>query len=538
MTEIENNELNRGHKEYDSKVKNLEGIFNKIQNILDITEYKKELEQIQFEVSNDSSLSNDMLFASMQMDYEGFAYGSYNKRLDDLLRKVEEELLPFYELYLLSSKIDIQIANVTCNNIGDTIQSAKKLIDAVNTLNTHNIIDKNNLIDRAYKSIYSVIMYEEIFERSDILDYINHLNVHANRENIGRLLEKDLKNLSESDLIEENLRTIRTEGLGYDYLNADFVRKVSRKTVGETNSEYQERKRQAILDITSKIKHFQTKKDELLSELQNSKDTLLKFYFSRSLIATKALSLVLIPIIAYSAGKAIGKSASDKITEYSTITRTIDLNTGEIIGEQVEVFDERETTYVATVMECSPWRKNPTGLGYIRNIVAYEYIVPENVSEDYHVTSEDLVGNVLEKYRYVEPKDDLEENDSTIESTVLITETYQDKSKNQKSTRYIVPYTVVGTCIGIVFDLALLLKVYGFEKTKRMLENLNKEIQELKLTKKEIRVRLKNMSDEALQLQNEYNEVVKKYGTLRDQISIEDDYPWLVQNEAKRIRRK
>lgn len=538
MTEIENNELNRGHKEYDSKVKNLEGIFNKIQNILDITEYKKELEQIQFEVSNDSSLSNDMLFASMQMDYEGFAYGSYNKRLDDLLRKVEEELLPFYELYLLSSKIDIQIANVTCNNIGDTIKSAKKLIDAVNTLNTHNIIDKNNLIDRAYKSIYSVIMYEEIFERSDILDYINHLNVHANRENIGRLLEKDLKNLSESDLIEENLRTIRTEGLGYDYLNADFVRKVSRKTVGETNSEYQERKRQAILDITSKIKHFQTKKDELLSELQNSKDTLLKFYFSRSLIATKALSLVLIPIIAYSAGKAIGKSASDKITEYSTITRTIDLNTGEIIGEQVEVFDERETTYVATVMECSPWRKNPTGLGYIRNIVAYEYIVPENVSEDYHVTSEDLVGNVLEKYRYVESKDDLEENDSTLESTILITETYQDKSKNQKSTRYIVPYTVVGTCIGIIFDLALLLKVYGFEKTKIKLENLNKEIQEQKLTHKEIRVRLKNMSDEALQLQNEYNEVVKKYGTLRDQISIEDDYSWLVQNEAKRIRRK
>lgn len=538
MTEIENNELNRGHKEYDSKVKNLEGIFNKIQNILDITEYKKELEQIQFEVSNDSSLSNDMLFASMQMDYEGFAYGSYNKRLDDLLRKVEEELLPFYELYLLSSKIDIQIANVTCNNIGDTIQSAKKLIDAVNTLNTHNIIDKNNLIDRAYKSIYSVIMYEEIFERSDILDYINHLNVHANRENIGRLLEKDLKNLSKSDLIEENLRTIRTEGLGYDYLNADFVRKVSRKTVGETNSEYQERKRQAILDITSKIKHFQTKKDELLSELQNSKDTLLKFYFSRSLIATKALSLVLIPIIAYSAGKAIGKSASDKITEYSTITRTIDLNTGEIIGEPVEVFDERETTYVATVMECSPWRKNPTGLGYIRNIVAYEYIVPENVSEDYHVTSEDLVGNVLEKYRYVESKDDLEENDSTLESTILITETYQDKSKNQKSTRYIVPYTVVGTCIGIIFDLALLLKVYGFEKTKIKLENLNKEIQEQKLTHKEIRVRLKNMSDEALQLQNEYNEVVKKYGTLRDQISIEDDYSWLVQNEAKRIRRK
>ena len=85
----QNNVIESGQKEYESKVKNLEGIFKKIEKILDISEYRQELEQIKSEVYNDPDLLNKMMFPSMQTDYEGFVYGNYIKRLDDLTRKVD-----------------------------------------------------------------------------------------------------------------------------------------------------------------------------------------------------------------------------------------------------------------------------------------------------------------------------------------------------------------------------------------------------------------------------------------------------------------
>lgn len=519
----ENIELKRGRKEYESKIKNLEGIFDKLQKVLNITEYKKEFNQIKNDVNNDSSLSNEMISLQMQLDYEDYSLKPYIDRLDNLLKNIEDELLPFYELHLLTSKINIEISEVTCDNIHNIINDTKTLIDQVNSLHTHDIKEKNNLIEGAYKTIYSVIMYEEIFERQDILTYINYLNIDVNRENIGRLLSNDLNSLSEKDLIEEDLRTIKTEGLGYDYLNPDIIRKISRKTVGETNSEYQERKRQAIEDITSKVNNFKSQKDTITEELNDNKTMIRMLNLKKSLLISKVLSLVLIPVITISAGNYIGQKSSNKITEYKTITRTIDLNSGKIIGEPTEVYDENETTYVATILVCSPWRANPTGVGYIRSFTAYEYIVPDNIPDDYHITREDLEGNMREKYKYDEPKDVLTKDDSTTDYSILITETYQDKSQTRKSTKFIIPFTLLGAGLGILIDvLLMLLKVYGLQEIGEKLERLNDEINEEKLNNEEIKERLKQMKEEASLLQDEYNEVVKKYGSLGDQLIISD----------------
>ena len=64
-------------------------------------------------------------------------------------------------------------------------------------------------------------------------------------------------------------------------------------------------------------------------------------------------SAILIPIITFNAGKSIGKVTSDKITEYKTITRTIDLNSGKIIGDSYEIYDYcfAECEYLTS--ECS-----------------------------------------------------------------------------------------------------------------------------------------------------------------------------------------
>lgn len=521
MTQASNLDLSRGHKEYDSKVKNLEGILTKVEKILDVSLYRKELQQVKNDVSNNPEFDKKMATSNMQMDYEGFVFATYIKRLDDLTKRIEEEMLPFYELYLLYSKIDIQLAEINADSIGDIILNTKKLIDILNSLNTHNDKIKNSLITNAYNTVYSVIIYEERFERSDILDYINHLNIASNKENIGRLLEFDLKKLMEEDLIDEDLRAIRTEGLGYDYLTSSIVGKISSLTVGDKNSQYQEKKKKAISELSEKISLFNNEKEKNILEQSNNNKKIKMLYINKAWLATKALSIILVPIITFSAGKSIGKKTSDNITEYKTITRTIDAQTGDVVGDIQFVYDDNETTYVATVMKYDPWRKNPTGIGYIRNVTAYEYIVPESSSSEYHPTVSQLEENTYEKYKFIESKDELENGDSTTDATILITETYQDKSDSRKSTKFIIPGAIIGASIGITIDVILvLLQIYDIAKIKRMMSELSDEIRKYRLSNEEIRDRLIQMKDEAIALQEEYGDIVKKYGTLGEQFII------------------
>lgn len=540
MSYTEDIELRRGYKEYDSKIKNLENIFNKIDEILDISIYSEELQKIKKEADNDYRLSKKMLSFSMQMDYEGFIFGDYIKRLDALTKKVEDECVPFYELHLLYSKINIQLSQININNINEIIENTKLLIDALNSSNTHNKNEKNILIQKAYETIYSVIIYEDIFERNDILSYIISLNIPTNIENISTLLSMDLKNIDEIDLIDENLRTIKSEGLGYDYLNSDFIRKISRKKVGKDNPEYIKRKNEAISKLSTEVIEFSNNKNNLTTLLDEKNSEITKLYINKAILTAKILSMVLIPCVTFGIGNSIGKNASNKITEYKTITRTIDSQTGKIIGDIESIYDENETTYVATVMAYSPWKANPTGVGYIRNVTAYEYIAPDDIEDGYHATKDDLDGNVLEKYKFVESKDILENNDSTTDSIILITETFQDKNDTRKSKKFIVPFSIMGAGIGIVTDVILVLSgIYSLEKIARKLNYLNDEINEYKLDKQMIKNKLINMKHDAILLQNTYNSLVKKYGSFGDEFIIPDiDTKWITEEKSNRRKRK
>ena len=115
MNKFNDVDLTRGYQKYDAMVKNIEGIFNKINQLFDISEYKKELDKIINDASNDSSFSNKMLYEGMQLDYESFIYDNYIKRLDDLQKKIENELMPLYEIHLLISKINIGVKNIGQN---------------------------------------------------------------------------------------------------------------------------------------------------------------------------------------------------------------------------------------------------------------------------------------------------------------------------------------------------------------------------------------------------------------------------------------
>ena len=265
------------------------------------------------------------------------------------------------------------------------------------------------------------------------------------------------------------------------------------------------------------------RKNEEMNSLKSLRKDKFKLYGHKGVLYTKFLSIAMIPIITFSAARAIGRAESNKITEYKTTTRTIDLSTNEMIGEKEVIYDEHETTYVATITEYSPWRINPAGVGYIRNCTAYEYITPKDADDNYHISKDDINGNVREKYSFVESKDVLDKNDSLTESTIWVTETYQDKTDNRPSVKFVVPFSIAGVLIGIAADVALILfKVYDKYELERILNRLNKEIKNNNYDINETKNALIEIKNDAIELQKRYNDAVKKYGSLADQFIFDD----------------
>ena len=544
MNKFNDVDLTRGYQKYDAMVKNIEGIFNKINQLFDISEYKKELDNIINDASNDSSFSNKMLYEGMQLDYESFIYDNYIKRLDDLQKKIENELMPLYEIHLLISKINIEVKNISSDNIDDVIDQTLKLVSSINNLRNNLHKQEKELVNNAYIVIYNVILHEEIFERNDIFNYIMKLNNSSIKENIARLLARDLNKLSQEDLIDEDLKGINTDGLGYDYLTLDVIKKVSLKTICETNSEYQERKRAAILEVNKKKNRLITKRNALEEELKNNKGLIKNLKINKALLISKACSIVLVPVITISAGGLIGKAKSDKITEYKTITRTVDLNTGNVIGDICYEYDDKVTTYAATVLVCDPWRKNPVGEGYVRNVKAYDYVSSSDTpfiattgdsQEGIHDTNRKVDSNIKFKYQYTEATDILKIGENTTDKSTLVIETYQDKSDSRISTKYIIPFTIGGAVLGALLDvLAILLRVYDLNDIKRIMNRLNNQIESKNMNNECILEELNKLKEEALLIEDEYSSTARKYGMSVEKLGyyIVEDYEQLVRDRS------
>ena len=372
------------------------------------------------------------------------------------------------------------------------------------------------------------------------------LNNSSIKENIARLLAKDLNKLSQEDIIDEELKGINTEGLGYDYLTLDVIKKVALKTVGETNSEYQERKRDAILEINKKNNRLISKRNALEEELKNNKGLIKNLRVNKALLISKACSIVLVPVITISAGCLIGKAKSDKITEYKTITRTVDLNTGNVIGDISYEYDDKVTTYAATVLVCDPWRKNPVGEGYVRNVKAYDYVSSSNTpfiattgdsQEGIHDTNGKVDSNIKFKYQYTEATDTLKIGENTTDKSTLVIETYQDKSDSRISTKYIIPFTIGGAVLGALLDvLAILLRVYDLNDIKRIMNRLNNQIESKNMNNECILEELNKLKDEALLIEDEYSSTARKYGMSVEKLGyyiVEvEDYEQLVRDRS------
>lgn len=525
-------DLSFGLQRYTAAKKDLEGVIERISTLFNVSNYIDKLNDIDTRATNEIAYSPKMPFEGMQLDSEGFMFDKYINELKLLKEEIERKYLIYYKISLLTNNLEKTLnQEIKLDNIGGFIDDAITLIDNINEIVSNNILDEtsNNLIadqivNKAYYIVYKVLKYEELFERHDIFEYISKEGLKVNKETISRLITKDIRDNNIN--IEELLRSIEldnidNEGLGLDYFRLDVIKEISRLTVGKVNKEYQARRQEAINYLVEKANSISRINKSLTNQKAENNAIIRKEQIASLIVAGWLVLSSSLPLSLGFGGYKWGKSKSDKIDLYQTTTCTRDLTTSNIIGDKEIIFDEVETTYVATIKECGPWRNNPTGNGFIREIVTYEYITPEDVEEGHRITEYKVGENAIKKYTYSEMKEKLDAADSKTDTVILITETYQDKNVTEKSKKYIIPFTLLGSVVGIAATIALnLCTNLGFDGATRELERLSESINAYKADNQQINKRIQSLVQESEQLMQKKKDVEYNFGSIKDEFII------------------
>lgn len=516
-------DLTRGYERADALMKNIEGIIEKINQMqeyrLDISYYEQKFEEYKREFEReDSFLQNTKLFSdTVQKDFEHLTLSECNKKFEDLIIDFEENITPVYNIYALFNSINQKINDIENDNLEEITSYTIKLIDQINSINTHNKIDVKILLYSAYTTIYQALLYESVYAKTTILDYLNRKDLSTNRESLGQIIRIKIKKLiangklNNDDLNEETIKHLN-EGLGYDYISSEFISILSKKSLAAHHHQLKVKKERIKSELGTEVVSCNNKYHSLVNQITSNKKELGRLTKVKLCAAALSIALVITPIVSTTLGYHIGKTKSDKILEYATTTRNVNLNTGNVIGEPTIVFDENPTTYVASVTIYEPWRNNPTGVGYIRNATTYEYIVPDNISEDYHISIEDIKGNLKEKYTFHEQKDILEESENMTDSSIIITETFQDKTINRKSKKFIIPFSLLGLTLGAAIDILAFFLLEKRLNTNDSMRRINQKIKISKANKKELNEEMSKLEKEAIEIKDEIIKISDKYG--------------------------
>ena len=477
-------------KELQEKMNNLENILDKLSSAMDVGSYLKEFNKIRNEISNGASFSIDTIEDSFP------SIESCIKRIDELQEKIEKELMPFYHMHLLQKSISSKLKDKE-KGIDEVISKSLELIEIINNYPHQFLISKSNIdihvhtnredlqeiYDRSIETLYQVIVYEQIYDRDLLIkEILSNPRNGVIKEKIVKYLMDDLRKVKKNNIINEELQNIN-KGLSYDLLSTSIIDEIIEANYSSKREEYLKNKEEARANLKKRIFEYQEDKKELEDNGKNLKSTIRNIRLHRGFDRARLLSYVLVPVIAIGGGLGIGRLLSNNIDEYRTITRTVNPVTQEVVETISDVYDEHENTYTATVKVYGPWEKS--GSVYTRSVYAYNY--DSNI--DYS-----NIDNNQTKYHYTEAKESLSSSDSTTESTVLITETIQDKNDTRKSSKFVIPLAITAGVLSIIAEIIRGVKV-GTYDIEEELRKLKKQLKEKKLVRK-------NLDDEKIELEN------------------------------------
>lgn len=478
-----------GYKAIDSLRKNLVGAIDQIHAMkyykIDTTYLENKLKEFEsrFNIEDEKLKNTKMPFVEMQKDLEAFVLGDLVKSLQELTYEYQRDIDPLYKIYTLFTEIDDNI--YLAGDVSRLTELTIMLIDHINSIDTHNSVEATNLINAAYNTIFNAMQYEAIYDKDDIINYINAKNLDSNRESLGVIIRENINKVNKDILINDKIKHI-DEGAGYDYVSKDIIKELSKENLSYIYEKIEKNNKEKVDELTDKyakvtmtIEQLEDKKERYSDKIKSISTRLLA---ARALIA----SYIAVPTIMISTGCAIGVNASNKIDEYATVTREINLETRQVLSEE-KVYTDVKTSYVASITVYEPWKENPYGSGYIRDAIVYEY---NNEDSNHNITREDVELNSKEKFRYSEVKEVLDENDSLTNATIIVTETYQNKQDSIKSKKYVVPAVLISAFLSLLTELVLVM----FSK-ETVIDNLRE-----KEDKKENKEYLANLERKLIEL--------------------------------------
>lgn len=493
--------MQAGSKQTNALINNFHDCLNKINEMgdyVDITPYLSGLNAIIDKLPEKEKLVSETIpnkfnnsnanEQNIRDSFEILVYSSVNLDLEKLTLKLKNEVGPAYNAYKLMNSVNELLDDGKDADVKKIEQYSIKLLKELKDLYSceRETIKVLEIMDKAYQTVFDALLFEKAFGFNGILAFLKEDNDNYSREVLGTILNKKVDHylkkgkLEKQDLDDEYFKHLDV-GIGYDYLSSDFLGKLSRIKYAKLYNDFAKEKSVERDNLISDSFSYRTDKQFLEKRLDELKGNVASNKIELLSLRALTYSVFLIPVLIMSVSAFLGVKKSNNIPSYQTITRTVDLNTGKPIGDPSIVYDSHPTTYVATVKIHDPWKENKLGSGYTSEVYGYDFSIPTDVSDNFRISYEDIESGedrMTLKYQYTDYKDVLDSNDSMDKTTILVTETYQNKNDSKPTYRYLAFYAIGGVLLSSVYGLLVYLFLrYKLADLKYRIEELNFNIE-------------------------------------------------------------
>ena len=498
MAVYKNNEFTQNYGfMFSRKINEIKQKIDKLGDVFNLGLCREELDQIIEEVKD---LKNGKVTG--EVDYQ-----EYNGRLDKLLKIVDTEYAPYYDVLLLSNHLGKVVCTITEDNYYDILQELKLFIDKIYRLpeitDVDDSADRKKVYDEAAKIIYKALLYENAIEKKGVFLLIN--NCSALRDSLSELIREDIKKLPKNEVMSIEYDHY-DEGLKYDYISEDMIHRIAMRTLKKRNTEYLDRKNTALTEYMNYRDEIRKEKQDLEKQERNMKEASKDIRIARLKLLR---STILLPTVL---SLALGGLCCFFKKDVKVKETTYDYNGDDdkkIVGEDEYYEKYNNRAYGVAyeiVMKCySPWEEKLEG-GFSRVVTEYEYKSNEPVQ---NVVVENIISEA-EKKEFVEEKEELEPNDSTVDSDVEIIEYYYDDS----DTRINYAETIWGLFYGFICGWNFISLTGGSDRIDRRFQDLREQKQRIhgRVKIKGVKIELEKLGDKVVKLETLLREDTKKYG--------------------------
>lgn len=485
-------------EELKSNIITINQMFEKIDGVFSVDNYKKQLNNIIKSIDN---------LDDSKLEVGSTTITDYYDETSRMINEINEEYFPFYEMYLLVNYLKSIIDKVNENNCEEFYSHIINLVDCVKRNSTSTREDCNKVIDEAFELIYKGIIYERSFGSSRLFTYfINNCNSYMEAK-ISSLMKNDINSgLSKEDILKMELNNL-DQGIDFNYLTGECVEETSKSIYDEGYQAFEDRKKTATMELLSNFDKIQEEKKELKEKKENRRYKVREIKKDLAINHLKFLALAMIPI-----ASIFGLTQID-IKTYNVNKITRNLSTNEII-EETQVSNETITQYEAVIKKIGPWKFNEKHGEYERELL--EYAVFETTSDE--IPTPEEIMTILDKpTRKVERKKELTDEEKQMEEQIIISETIRDNNSARKSWAIVVGLIVMFLIIFAATD-AIVYTETGEEYFHKLLEYIENIIEGYKdyfnengiVQRRIIKERTEEIGDKVVRFQEEvYNKKAK-----------------------------